>query len=260
MVRNKTSVLTQDFHSVLLYTGSDESGRPLQISPKLKKLGLGEKTLLEYHFDTLFKNKLYDIVIVTNKDIAKDIMKFPLSKDMIAKFNVQLHVLSDDEDKSQDYKCSWKESTVKAMQLINSQLTKDLIIFHGQYLVDLNLNDAISIHKINSADMTLVLKKQSDLDERAKKSALNEQFNVYGLGHSSNEVYAMFNSFEADDSSGLSVTKSILKKCPGARINLRSDLSDTGVYIMRNIFSKPLLGIETIDFDLVKLMVNNQYK
>eukprot|EP00343_Euplotes_focardii_P000352 CAMPEP_0205801576 /NCGR_PEP_ID=MMETSP0205-20121125/3592_1 /ASSEMBLY_ACC=CAM_ASM_000278 /TAXON_ID=36767 /ORGANISM="Euplotes focardii, Strain TN1" /LENGTH=183 /DNA_ID=CAMNT_0053066517 /DNA_START=360 /DNA_END=911 /DNA_ORIENTATION=+ len=146
------------------------------------------------------------------------------------------------------------------MKYIADDLTKDLIIFHGQYLIDLNLRDAIATHKINSSEITLVLKKTSDLDLKAKKSANEEQFNIYGIGKDNNEVYAMFNSFEAADTDGLSIHKSVLKRCPGSRITLRSDLNDTGVYIMRNIFTNPLENIETIDFDLIKLTVNNQHK
>lgn len=245
---------------MLLYTGSDESGKPLEISPKLNKLGLKEKWIFEYHLDTLIKNKLYDIVIVTvkgdpleielaKKKVSKYLSKLSLPQEICAKLNLVLYTLKEEED-----------STVRVMKLIAESLTKDLIIFHGQYLIDLDLKDAIALHKINSAEMTLVLKKQSELDERAKKSTNQEQFNIYGLGKESNEVYAMFNSFEAGDSNGLSIHTSVLKRCPSTRIILRSDVSDTGVYIIRNLFKNSLPKIEMIDFDLVRLMVNNQYK
>mmetsp|Transcript_19179 Transcript_19179/g.18828 ORF Transcript_19179/g.18828 Transcript_19179/m.18828 type:complete len:108 (-) Transcript_19179:140-463(-) len=70
----------------------------------------------------------------------------------------------------------------------------------------------------------------------------------------------MFNNFEAEDSSGLSIHTSILKKCPSARMTLRSDICDTGVYIMRNMFTKKLEKLDSIDFDLVRFMVRNQFK
>ena len=203
---------------------------------------------------------MHDIVIVavkkevfethlTTTNFSEYLEKISVPKETIEKLNVKLYALK--------YK---EESTVRSMQLIADDLTKDLIIFHGQYLIDLNLKDAIATHKINSAEMTLVLKKENDLDIRAKKTAISKQFNIYGIGKEVNEVYAMFNSFEANDTQGLSIHSSVLKKCPLSRMTLRSDLSDTGVYIMRNIFKNPLEDIEMIDFDLVKLMVNNQYK
>ena len=137
----------------------------------------------------------------------------------------------------------------------------------------MTLKDAIATHKIHNSDMTLVLKQQDELNEKVKKGASLEQFSIYGLGQKhkndknsidlfkhSYEVYSMFNSFEAADPAGLSINKNILKKCPASWINLRADLNDTGVYIMRNIFKEKTLKIQMIDFDLVKLMVNNQFK
>lgn len=47
---------------------------------------------------------------------------------------------------------------------------------------------------------------------------------------------------------------------PLAGLTLRSDLCDTGIYIMRNLFKGKLMDIQTIDFDLVRFMVNNQFK
>ena len=259
---NDAAVRSQEFHSVLLYTGGDESGRPLEISPKLKKFDLASKKLIDFHFETLYKNGLFDVIIVTYKDIANQIKKHPLPEHMTSKMNIKIYVLREMED-----------STVTAMRLISSDLTKSLIIIHGQYMLDMDLKDAIAVHKINDSDMTLVLKKEDELVERIRKGSPMEQFNIYGLGKkrfgvkntlpvlkNSYELYSMFNSFEAADQAGLSVKKSLLEKCPSASITLRADLCDTGVYIMRDLFKDKSLAIQTIDFDLVKLMVNNQFK
>lgn len=245
---------------MLLYTGTGESKSCLEIGPKLKKLELKEKPLLQYHLEMLVQNKLFDIAIVTVKGhplekefkssrISKYLTKLGMAKEVIAKLNITMYVLKEEED-----------STIQAMKLIADKLTKDLVIVHGQYLLNLNLLDALALHKINSSEMTLILKKQSELDERAKKKALNDTFNIYGIGKDTPFVYSMFNNFEATDSKGLSVHTSILKKCPSARMTLRSDICDTGVYIMRNIFRNPLEKLDSIDFDLVRFMIRNQFK
>lgn len=252
---------SQEFQAVLLYIGGDESGRPLQQSPKLQKFNLKQQTLVDYHFDMLYKNGITDIVIVTYKEIAKDVMKHPLPKEMTQYLNIKICVLREIED-----------STVNAMRLISSEISQgNLIIIHGQYILDMNLKDAIAVHKIHDSDMTLVLKKQGELEEKIDSGSALEQYNLYGLSQptklgtpnlevlkQSYGVYAMFNNFEASDPAGLSVHKSVLRKCPS--LILRSDLNDTGVYIMRNIFTSKALKVETINFDLVKLMVNNQFK
>ena len=72
------------------------------------------------------------------------------------------------------------------------------------------------------------------------------------------ELYSMYNSFEAADS--MQLKRSILEKLPWKGMTLRADLNDTGVYIMRNFFKNIPSSIQTIDFDLVKLMTNNQFK
>jgi len=262
LISNKSAELLQEFQVVLLYTGGDESGKPLEIHPKLKDFDLKEQCVLDYHFQTMYKNGLFDIVIVAPKKISKDIMKHPLSEEMTEKMNIRLFILKDIED-----------STVQAMRIISKELTKDLIIVHGQYLIDMDLKDAIATHKIHDADATLVLKKRGELDEKLSKSCMFDQYNIYGLSESrhssksslkiirnSHEVNAMFNNFEAADSAGLTLSKSVLKKWNNNHINFRADLNDTGVYIMRNLFQEDLGPIEMIDFDLVKMMVNKPSK
>ena len=171
LLPNKHSVHDQEFHWVLLYCGEDDENNPVEINPMLKKMNLPEKTLLDYHLEMLFNNKLYDIVIVTYKDLAKKIMKYPLTKEMSSKFNIKIFVLKQAED-----------SPVNAMRIISSDLTKDLILIHGEYVLNINLKDAIAAHKIESSDLTLVLKTNDDFLEKAKKNSSFDQYNLYGLG------------------------------------------------------------------------------
>mmetsp|Transcript_29208 Transcript_29208/g.33437 ORF Transcript_29208/g.33437 Transcript_29208/m.33437 type:complete len:138 (+) Transcript_29208:270-683(+) len=137
--------------------------------------------------------------------MAKSIMKHPVSAEMTARFNIKLYVLKEMED-----------STVNAMRLISSDLTKDLIVIHGQYILDYNIKQAIAAHKIQSSDFTLVLKKKDELIEKVKKGSALNQFNIYGLEKKPKQgkkelkilqnafgVYSMFNSFEAADPSGM---------------------------------------------------------
>jgi hypothetical protein len=265
LLPNSTAESDQQFHCVLLYTGTDQSGKPLEQNLNLENYGLECQTLLDYHFQTLFKNSLFDICIVAYKEIATGIMKHTLSKEMMKVMNIRIFVLEQMED-----------STINAMKLISPHLTKELLIIHGNFLIDMNLKDAIAVHLLNDSDMTIVLKKQGELEKQISKqnadnsSTKSTQFNIYGLAKnesrssseivkSSFEVYAMFNNFEVVDTSGLSVSRKILRKCPSGNILLHSDLNDTGVYILPNIFPS-LPDLETIEFDLVKMMVNGQHK
>lgn len=79
----------------------------------------------------------------------------------------------------------------------------------------------------------------------------------------------MFNQFEAADDSGLSIKRSVLKHLHksnrgSSMCKLRSDINETGVYIINNWVTNLLkdtsLLIENISYDLVKLVVNNQFK
>ena len=258
LLPNKEAVLTQEFHWVLLYCEDDGDFEPTKVNPMLSKVDLPEKTLLDYHLEMLYNNKLYDIVIVTHKDLAKSIMKYPLTKEMSSKFNIKIYVLNETED-----------STINAIKLISSDLSKDLIIIHGQNVLSINLADAIAAHKIQSSDFTVILKSNDEVLDKIKKNSSFNQYNLYGLGNKEKEenifilnhtfnLYTMFNSFEAADS--MTFKRKVLEKFPSKGISLRADLNDTGVYITKNLFKNMPSSIQTIDFDLVKLMANNQFK
>ena len=145
LVNNKHALHSQEFQTILLYCNSDRGGRPTDVNKDLELVGLKVQPLIQYHFDILSKNNLLDVHIVAYKSIAKKIMKYPLAQEMISKMNIKIHVLQETDEPS------------NALKLIIKEITKDFIVFHGHYYLELSLKEAIASHKINDSDMTMVL-------------------------------------------------------------------------------------------------------
>lgn len=238
---------------LLIIDGDDGRMYPLTEDRPKCLLPFANKHLLSYQLELLDKCGATEVFIVANRDYQASIANFLSSTDA-PKHEFRIEVVYRDG----------MSGSADGLREVADRIRGDFIIFSGDVLTDFSLGELVSAHRLQTADVTMLL-AASPIEEveaktgRVRRAKIEEEDEEFvGLGTDGRIVLKT-----AAENVGrhISLSKPMLEKCQ-ASITVRRDLIDVGVYCCSHWvleFVQENADILSIRSDLLPYLIRRQF-
>ncbi len=132
--------------AVLLCGGEGTRMRPLTLETPKPLLKIDDKTILEYIFENLKGNEIYEVVLTIG--YLKNKIKTYFEDG--SKIGMKIEYLEEDE----------KKNTAGSILPLKGKMNEDFVVMMGDQITGVNLKKMIETHKKHNAIATIAIKKK----------------------------------------------------------------------------------------------------